>query len=457
MQKKLIALAVASALTVPALALADTGNVTIYGTADVSYDFVNAGNLGTSSQRVSSNTSNIGLKGSEDLGGGLSAVWQVEQLVDISGASNATNGFATRNTFIGLSSGSLGTVVLGRHDTPYKIATRGLDVFANGIADNRSLMGQSSSSIALSAGNNTATAFDGRQPNVIAYISPAMAGLTVAVGHVNLNQTLGLNQSVSPAHNSGAWSVAGLYGNGPFFGSLAYEKHDLQSFTAQVGAEEKAWKLGLGYTQEAFNVGLAYEKTSDNLGGATCTALTALASVAGDCAGHNAWYLGGKYNFTGSDAVKLAYTKMGNMTVAKQNAADTSAHQLSVGYDHNMSKRTTVYALYTKLSNGRNGGFGLSSNSSAANMSVNLATGVAAQAAGSTVGAVGSSPSAVSFGLRHTFEFDSICVQARLNRVDGLEIKTGIFGCPFFYFRIGRLTKPLHSNQCEYFNKNMVL
>ena len=48
----------------------------------------------------------------------------------------------SRNTFVGLT-GGFGTAILGRHDTPYKLATRSLDVFADNIADNRSIMGQS--------------------------------------------------------------------------------------------------------------------------------------------------------------------------------------------------------------------------------------------------------------------------------------------------------------------------
>jgi predicted porin len=389
MQKKLIALAVASALTVPALALA--GTVTVYGAADLSYDFVDSGANGTRSQRVSSNSSNIGLKGSEDVGGGLTAVWQVEQTIDMSGASKVDSTFGTRNTFAGLSSATMGTVVLGRHDTPYKIATRGLDVFADGIADNRSLMGLSSSAMYLGVtgpgpyNSATATAFDGRQPNVIAYISPAMAGFTVAVGHVNLNQTLGLPQYAASDAKDSAWSLAGLYGNGPLFASLAYETHALNHLAA--GVEEHAYKLGLGYTGNMFSVGFAYEQTSDNLG-------AALPCPSSDCAGHNAWYLGGKFNLNGSDAVKAAYTRIGNPTLAADLGVDATANQFSLGYDHAMSKRTTVYALYTRINNGRYGAYGLSSAASAADVTSD---------AGYTIANYGSDPSAVSIGVKHSF------------------------------------------------------
>ena len=136
MKKNLITLAVASTLAaamVSAPAFADTSNVTVYGVASLSYDLTNNGNA--SANQVSSNQSRLGLKGSEDLGDGLSAVWQIEQQINIDNSTTNANSFATRNSFLGLSSGSMGPVLLGRHDTPYKIASRGFDVFADTIAD----------------------------------------------------------------------------------------------------------------------------------------------------------------------------------------------------------------------------------------------------------------------------------------------------------------------------------
>ena len=164
MQKKIIALAIAAAISAPAFA--DTSNVTVYGVADVSYDSINTGTSGGNagktgvlgaataaniqgarSNRVSSNSSRLGVKGSEDLGDGLTAVWQIESLINIgdatgtSGSASTGGAIGNRNTFLGLSSATAGTVVLGRHDTPYKIATRAYDLFTDGIADNRSIMG----------------------------------------------------------------------------------------------------------------------------------------------------------------------------------------------------------------------------------------------------------------------------------------------------------------------------
>ena len=376
MQKKIIALAIAAAISAPAFA--DTSNVTVYGKADLSYDSIKTGTAtngtaGTTSNRVSSNTTLIGLKGSEDLGDGLSAIWQVESLILVgntagvaattTAASNAQIG--NRNTFLGLSSASAGTVVMGRHDTPYKISTRAYDVFGDGIADSRALTG---------GGVAAAASFDGRQDQVVAYISPKLGGVaTLAVGYVNLAP---LDNVATLAKNS-AVSVAGMFDIGSGFGAaLAYEAHDFGAAGVTAATKETATKIGASYTMDAINVNFAYEKTSDNL-----TALTAANKN-----GHSDYYLSGKYSLTANDAIKLAYTKANTIN----GLTGTDAKQVTIGYDHVLSKRTSVYALYTKLSNGTAASYVLGSGTS----SVGGAT---------TIAGAGASPSALAFGMKHTF------------------------------------------------------
>lgn len=389
MQKKIIALAIAAAVSAPAFA--DNSNVTLYGQANMSYDMTNNGAISTN--KVSSNTSRVGLKGSEDLGGGLSAVWQIEQQINIDNSTTNANSFATRNSFLGLSSGSMGTFILGRHDTPYKIATRGFDVFGDSIADNRSLMGGApyvsnitTPALNAVAASSAAASFDGRQGDVVAYISPAMSGFTGAIAYV-----AGAEGATAAGQTKGsAWSLAGLYGNGPLSVNLGYEVHDVGNAPGTLGnaalpvVKESAWKLGAGYTMDALTVNAVYERTSDNFGGQAALGTAALAAGA-DTFGHSSWYLSGKYSF-GNDAVKLAYTKMGNMNALL--GADTGAKQVSVGYDHNLGKRTTLFGLYTRLNNGTNAAFGLST---------------AGSTGGMTASGAGVSVSAWSFGMKHTF------------------------------------------------------
>ncbi|MBI3221745.1 MAG: porin [Nitrosomonadales bacterium] len=385
MQKKLMkrngltVATLAAAMALPVSALADTANVTVYGQANVSYDIVSNGNgptaatQGISTNKVSSNVSRLGFKGTEDLGDGLSAIWQIEQQVNLDDTTGAggTGTLATRNTFAGLASDSIGKVILGRHDTPYKLATRKLDVFADNIADSRALTGGV-------AGKSAVVAFDGRQTNIVAYTSPSMNGFTGSVAYVAGAETA----TLATQTKGSAWSLAGMYDMAPFYASLAYEIHNfgtngaastgtMASATALAGSKETATKLGLGYTLDAFNVGFAYEKSSDNTGAANTNQF-----------GHSTYYLSGKYSF-GNDAVKVAYTKQGNV----KGVSNTGASHISLGYDHNLSKRTSVYALYSGISNQTGASYGFSNNGSGF----------------SAAAGAGAKLSAWSFGMKHSF------------------------------------------------------
>ena len=192
MQKKLIVLALASAFAVPAFAA--TSNVDIYGQLDVSIDYVkglqpfNTPGQSDHAWRLNSNTSRIGLKGSEDLGGGLAAIWQFEQAVNLDNGAVGSGWGNQRNTFLGLKSDSLGTVLAGTHDTPYKLSTASLDPFADTMGDYNAIVGSFD-------GINTS---DLRLGNVLAYISPNFSGLTAAVATSFLKENGMTNISGSP-------------------------------------------------------------------------------------------------------------------------------------------------------------------------------------------------------------------------------------------------------------------
>lgn len=385
MQKKVLTLALAAGLAAPLATLAENGNFTFYGKADLSYDSINTGDgttqangsvatTGVSKRVVSSNVSRFGFKGTEDLGDDLSFIWQVEQQINIDDA--ARNTFASRNTFAGLKNESLGTILFGINDTPYKVATRKLDVFGDSIADNRALLGapKSVTSAPAASGNTGTAAFAGasnqgfelRPSNVLAYLSPAFVGVTASVATVNLRE----QNYISTDKKDSLLSMALMYDVAPFYGSLARESHNLESVAA--GAKESATRLGLGYSQGMFTVGLVYEKTSDNLGTAQA-----------DKFGHKTVYVSGKINI-GNNAVKLAYGKSGDLG----STANSGASQASIGYDHGLSKRTKLYAIYTKISNGNGINYGFSQTSAAGS---------------SNSGGFGTSPSALSLGVQHTF------------------------------------------------------
>lgn len=385
MKKKLLVLAIAGAFAAP-VAMADTANVNIYGVANMSYDSTttNTTTGSTSQQKVSSNSSRIGFKGSEDLGGGTNAIYQIETYVYMDNSTTNTTSLGNRNTFAGLSGESWGTVLLGRNDTPYKTSTRRLDLFADGIADNRSLMGgvagtAPTSTTAGTIGKSAYLGFDTRPGDVVQYNSPNLSGFTVSAQYVAGAET------PTTGTKGSTWALAGMYEAGPIYATLAYQTNKIgaalsgtasaASASALTDTNEKAWKLGGSYTMDQFQVNAIYEKTSDNF------------NAGAELLGHKAYYLGGKFNISSSDAVKLAFTK--SKELAGGNTVNTGAKQVSLGYDHAMSKRTTVYALYTKLSNDASASYNLSS--------------AAAVSTGAVTGAADSDPSAVSIGIKHTF------------------------------------------------------
>ena len=381
-RSSILAAAIFAALSIPLQTLAETLNFNVYGKLDVSYNLVNTGTAtngtkGTTIGRVSSNTSRLGLKGDVNIADGVTGIWQVESQLYVGDSTAAT--FGTRNTFAGVKSDDFGTLLAGRHDTPYRLSTRRLDVFPDGVADNRSIFGGVS-------GKSAVTAFDGRQNQILLYISPKVAGFTGAIGYVNLNPSLTVGTVGADANTSkqNALSLAGWYDNNGWYGSLAYEIHKLAVTAATAGTaaatsataekiSEKAARVGFGYTQALFSVNAAYEKTRDDYGVAHA-----------DKYGHNTWYLSGKFNISDKNSIKAAITRQGNIS----SAANTHAKQYSLGFDHTLTPRATVYALYSKIKNGSAASYGLSSNGTAG--------------ASSIVG-TGASPSVIAAGVTYTF------------------------------------------------------
>src|SRR5574340_655132 len=164
MKKSLIALAVAGVVSAPAFAA--TSNVDVYGKLHVSVSVFDDQSNTLEDTQISSNASRIGFKGAEDLGGGLSAIWQIESGVNLD-EGNGT--WASRNSFVGLKDG-FGTVMIGNNDTPLKSIGRTIDLFGDTLADSRNVTGVES---------------DTRAKNSVTYNSPSFSGLAFAAQYAN--------------------------------------------------------------------------------------------------------------------------------------------------------------------------------------------------------------------------------------------------------------------------------
>ncbi|OHC87945.1 MAG: hypothetical protein A3J87_06545 [Sideroxydans sp. RIFOXYB12_FULL_59_6] len=168
MKQKLIALAIASALSAPAFA--DNANITVYGKAFMTLESYDSGVNGEKSyMRVNTNASRFGVKGSDDLGEGLQGIYQYEVEMDADGSTGAGLG-KTRNSGFGLK-GDFGQVVLGIWDTPFKVAHNKIELFDN------TTNWSATKVIGISGGKD----FNTRQKNMVQYWSPKVGGLQAAV------------------------------------------------------------------------------------------------------------------------------------------------------------------------------------------------------------------------------------------------------------------------------------
>lgn len=355
MQKKIIALAIASAMTVPAMAFA--AEATITGQVNLSYDYYKDGAVSeTATNRLNSNNTRLIWKGAEDLGNGMSAIWQMDIRYQAdTGMNSSTNAnqLFNGNNYLGLKSDSMGAVMAGRMDAPYKVATRNLDLFFDVAGDNRSNSG---------AGITGLLTHDARLSNALAYMSPDLSGFSVALA------TVFGAEAANAANNTkgSAYSLAGMYNGGPIYATLAYQETKAGSpgsgdmagaAVANIDDKDTAMTLGGGFKTDVFTVNALIEQTK--------LAPAAAASVEQK---RTNYYVAGRFNFTPNDGIRAAYTKRG---ATSGNSDD--ANQYAIGVDHSMSKTTSVYVTYVKTKDN------------------------------TTVPTAAADPSALSFGMKHSF------------------------------------------------------
>jgi len=357
MNKKILAAAVAAAMVAPAAAFAN--DVTIYGIAHLSVDWLDSDNEGVDGWDIQSNASRLGFKGTEDLANGLKAIWKMEFQVDMADAgtdgsvTNVSQGkrsgavapqkdlWQARNAYVGLA-GGFGTFLVGRHDTPMKMSTGKLDLFSDELGDY----------------NSTLDIYDIRTNSAIAYVSPNWSGFSFAAAtvaphvyyngvvvttsqSVDANGNVVTNRTVTDVGSSdsddlaGAYSLAATFDNAGFFATVAYEVLTDEWLDAWAqrpsGAsnDDEKWRFGLGWTGAGFTVGGVYEMED---------------SVLGTNTDKDAWQISAGYTF-GNNMVKAMYGQV-DYDYNTAGISDDDVTSWAVGLDHNFSKRTKVYIQY---------------------------------------------------------------------------------------------------------------
>lgn len=378
MQKKIIALAIAAAFSAPAFA--DTSNVTVYGLLNADFESVKSSNVNTAAtpfsqslNRVVSNATRVGIKGTEDLGDGMKGIYQLEAQFNVDGTGASGFGGGTRNSNVGLS-GNFGTAFLGNWDTPYKVAHNKIELFDNTtFASALNVLGRTS---AVNGNFNT------RLANSVQYWTPVVSGFQAKVAYGTDNTKVA--NAAGNGTNSSRVSLSATYENDMFYAAYGYEAaKDLALGTAAGAAPAKTTgdksngdRLVGAYKFEQGQIGLTYERLSGTV------AATAVSTS------RSAWELAGKYTM-GANNFGLSYVKAGNLG----GVAATGAKQLSLRYGYNFSKRTEAYAMYSALTNDANATYNFSSGTAV------TPTGVAATAGQG----FGAKLTGFGAGLVHTF------------------------------------------------------
>ncbi|CAD5372786.1 Porin [Rubrivivax sp. A210] len=325
MHKTLITLALAGAVAAPALA---QGSLTVFGIADLAVRSVTNDGPGTMKSLVSgsSSTSRLGFRGVEDLGGGLSAGFHLEHgiLLDIGTAASATQFFDRRAT-VSLASTTLGELRAGRDYMPtYTVWTRHDPFSYVGVAGSNNLVNATPTGPIRSAfGSNPNTAV--RSSNAIEYLLPAGLG--------------GLEGGVLLAAGEGGAVASGLakvvsvrlgYAAGPFGVAVA----TASSKNSQTsGGAFKDNTVAARYDAGLVRLAVAWREFKQATATQTNTLLAAVVPL-------------------GASELKLSYNKadMGGRVGTTRIEAN-GASQIGLGYVYNLSKRTSLYASYSRLDN----------------------------------------------------------------------------------------------------------
>lgn len=312
MNTKLIALAIAGASLAPA-AMAQTANpVTLYGRVFGTLESVESkGGAAPVARRtrVEDQSSLFGIRGTEDLGGGQKAFFQLETNFRID-SNNST--FAARNSGVGLQ-GGWGSILLGRWDSPYKVAGY--------PADPWNLLTLAGYWSTVQDGGN----FGRRPQNVIQYWTPSIAGFNARVA-VTANE--GKTATANPRDTSAMVGWAG----GPLVINVAWEEHkDQVGATATSGAKEEGLMAAGALTFGSFKLGFVAEEIKKT----------------GRTKQKN-FYVSAKQNFGGHAIVgTVGKSKDGGLN----RTAQPDSEIFSIAYEYRFSKRTAVHAMYAKIDN----------------------------------------------------------------------------------------------------------
>jgi len=253
---------------------------------------------------MQNNASRWGLRGQEDLGGGLAAFFQLESGF---GSDDGTGrGGFSRDAYVGIKSPSLGSIQMGRFIGELYYGTIdwiGMFNHNTGVTSEDNMYG-----------------LDFNVNNAVQYISPTFSGF-------KFSALAAAGEGTQPKSLEGAVQ----WDSGPWHAGFGYQE------TEFVGGNKRTGFSAAGsYNWGNFTFGLAWNQPDDDILGSRdhiqATAMYALRAH--------------EFHFSFGD------------TSSYDNVNDSGATQYTLGYNYNLSKRTKLYAFYFAIDNDVNAGYG---------------------------------------------------------------------------------------------------
>ena len=373
MQKKLLGLAVASALAAPGAALAQ---VEVYGFISVAVNKFKYSDTPTtpsvSKWDVSSHGSNYGVRGRENIGGGQTAWFQIEQNAPMERSNNVAITPASRNTAVGIQ-GAWGNFFIGQWTTPWadleslwSIGSVGGYSPSLSIIGRRETTGTSPNPNCvnghLSGGQGPLTTSTTTGPGItlstavvcdpveasggighpfwrrisqsIFYYSPVFAGAQFKVAYQTNDGKSTTSSATFTVADPSMWSAAvqwsGMGGRARI--GAAFDAH--KDFTT-IGQTDKGWTVKGGFNLGFVDVGAAYEAMTYK-------------TAAGDVDAKQ-WGVAVAVPI-GQGAIRASYSRAEDLETPAGDT-DSGAREVTIGYDYRFSKRTTVGVGYAKIEN----------------------------------------------------------------------------------------------------------
>jgi predicted porin len=337
MNKKLIALAVAGASLAPA-AMAQTANpVTLYGRIYATFETVEAKGAGTAAavprrNRVSDESSYLGVRGTEDLGGGLKAFFQLETAFKPDQNDSA---FAARNSAVGLQ-GGWGSVLLGRWDSPFKVTTTAVDPFGD------LTLGGITAALNGSGVANQNDTLDRRDINVVQYWSPTWAGLAIRAEYsANEGKACTTTGTTTTCVNPVKTSASLTWTRGPIYVGYAWDEQTDTLFGTTLMTKMTGQAVFGSFVIGPIKLGAIVEDYKKNPASGPSFAKQKMwaASAVYTIGSHQIMYQHQDAKDGGSQGTTAAPIQQPNCKVD------------ALAYQYNFSRRTFAILQYTKIDN----------------------------------------------------------------------------------------------------------